>query len=102
MTTNPAQTETCCWSCGTVLTTFDYGRQDICKKCGRDTRVCKNCIFYDKPSNNECREPQADRCVEKERSNFCDYFKPKAGPGGNSTSRDSMKAAAEALFKKKT
>jgi hypothetical protein len=53
-------------------------------------------------SNNECREPQADRVVEKEKANFCDYFKPNAAsPGQVANSRDAMKAAAEALFKKK-
>jgi hypothetical protein len=54
-------------------------------------------------ANNQCRESSADRVVDKERSNFCDWFKPRAGGGGTGApSRDSMKAAAEALFKKKT
>jgi len=91
-----------CWSCGTELTALDYGREDTCRKCGRDTKVCKGCIYYDRDSNNECRENQADRVVDKERSNFCDYFKPNKGGGSNpNASRDAMKAAADALFKKK-
>ena len=90
-----------CWNCGTALTVLDYGRADICRKCGRDTKVCKGCEFYDPSANNECRENQADRVVKKERSNFCDYFRPKAGIGNEGTSRDAMKAAADALFKKK-
>ena len=89
-----------CWNCGTELTPLDYGRADICRKCGRDTKVCKGCEFYEKGINNDCREPEAERVVDKERSNFCDYFKPKAG-GGSATSRDAMKAAADALFMKK-
>ena len=89
-----------CWHCGATLTPFDYGRGDSCRKCGRDTRVCKGCQFYDRNYNNECREPQADRVVEKERSNFCDYFKPSQA-GGSGFNPDSIKAAAEALFKKK-
>ena len=95
-------TTTHCWNCGVELGHLDYGRQDICKKCGLDTRVCRNCIFWDKNSNNECRESQADRVVEKTKSNFCDYFKPKSGAGGEAQSRDAMKAAAAALFKKKS
>lgn len=91
-----------CWCCGIELGPLDYGRQDICKKCGRDTKVCKNCIFFDPTANNQCRENQADLVADKERSNFCDYFKPKGGIGGGATSRDEMKAAAEALFKKKS
>ena len=90
-----------CWHCGSELAPLDYGRQDTCKKCGRDTRVCKNCSFYDRNAHNECHENQADRVVEKERSNFCDYFRPKSGIGGGAPGRDSLKAAAEALFKKK-
>ena len=90
-----------CWNCGADLTPLDYGRADTCTKCGRDTKVCKGCVFYEKGINNDCREPQADRVVEKERSNFCDYFKPRAGAGSGAASRDAMKAAADALFKKK-
>ena len=91
-----------CWSCGTELTPLDYGRQDTCRKCGRDTKACKGCIYYDASVNNACRETQADRVVDKERSNFCDYFKPSKGAGANpNASRDAMKSAADALFKKK-
>jgi hypothetical protein len=91
-----------CWHCGTSLTHLDYGRQDTCTHCGRPTRVCLNCVFHDRSCNNECRETQADRVVDKERSNFCDYFKPKGGPGSGAPSKDAIKAAAEALFKKKS
>lgn len=95
-----------CWKCGERLGALDYGRADTCRACGWDSRACKNCEFFDLPSNNQCRESQADRVVEKERSNFCDYFSPNAsgpnGGGGSGTSaRDAMKAAAEALFRKK-
>ncbi|MCM2322163.1 MAG: hypothetical protein NDJ90_02770 [Oligoflexia bacterium] len=91
-----------CWYCGTELTTLDYGRADTCRQCGRDTKTCKGCEHYDSGSNNECRENQAERVLDKERSNFCDYFRPRAGTGSPGTgSRNSAKAAAEALFKKK-
>jgi hypothetical protein len=91
-----------CWNCGAPLTALDYGRSDTCRKCGRDTKTCKGCEYYDPTAHNECHENQADRVVEKERSNFCDYFRPRAGAGENpAQARDAMKAAAEALFKKK-
>lgn len=91
-----------CWHCGADLSPLDYGRGDTCRKCGRDTKVCKGCGFYDRSYNNECRESQAERVVEKERSNFCDYFKPamKQGSAGGGGSRDAARAAADALFKK--
>ena len=94
-----------CWNCGAELTFLDYGRGDTCRKCGRDTKTCKGCEFYDPSAHNECRENQAERVLDKERSNFCDYFRPRSGAGSGAvskdTSRDSMKAAAEALFRKK-
>lgn len=90
-----------CWKCGADLTVLDYGRQDTCRKCGKDTRVCKNCGFYDTNAHNSCRESQAERVVEKERSNFCDYFTPKKGTGVGGPTKDDLRAAADALFKKK-
>jgi hypothetical protein len=90
-----------CWNCGAELGPLDYGRADTCKQCGRDTKTCRGCEHHDRSANNECRENQAERVLEKERSNFCDYFRPKAGIGGGAAARDAMKAAAEALFKKK-
>lgn len=90
-----------CWHCGTDLGPLDYGRADTCTRCGKDTRVCKNCFFHDPAAHNQCHETQADRVVEKERSNFCDYFKPKKGGGTGGNQKDALKAAAEALFKKK-
>src|SRR4051812_28415811 len=91
-----------CWNCSNVLSSLYYGRSDTCPKCGRDTRVCRGCVFYDRASNNECREPQADRVLEKERSNFCDYFRPSSKGGTAVSSKDQLKSAAEALFKKKS
>lgn len=91
-----------CWSCGAGLTALDFGRGDTCPRCGRDTKVCRGCEHYDTGHHNECREPQAERVVDKERSNFCDYFRPKvSGPANATPSRDALKAAAEALFRKK-
>jgi hypothetical protein len=91
-----------CWNCGVELSPLDYGRADICAKCARDTKVCKGCELYDPAVNKQCRETEAELVVDKERSNFCDYFRPRAGTGSQTKTRDAMKNAAEALFKKKT
>jgi hypothetical protein len=91
-----------CWSCGKKIDPNQYHRQDSCPHCGRDTHACKNCEFHDRAFNNECRESSADRVVDKEKSNFCDFFKPSGRPGtGGAKSADDLKKAAEALFKKK-
>jgi hypothetical protein len=73
----------------------------VCPQCGRDTRTCRGCEHYERGAHNDCREPQAERVVDKERANFCDYFRPRAGAGAGAATRDAMKAAAEALFRKK-
>ena len=89
-----------CFECGHELN-FPNGivRSDECDSCRADVRVCKNCRFYDANSYNECTEPQAERVKEKDRANFCDFFEPGSGAGGD-TKRDQLMSAAEALFKK--
>lgn len=76
------------------------GRREECPACHADLHVCRNCQHYDPKVYNECREPQADRVQEKDRANFCDYFIVGAGAGGTDN-RDKLRAAAEALFRKK-
>jgi len=90
-----------CWHCGKALTALDYGRADRCPGCGRDTKTCKGCQRYEAGAHNDCRESSAERVVDKERSNFCDWFRPRAGVGVGGKTQDAMKAAADALFKKK-
>lgn len=90
-----------CFSCSHVMEYSGVpGRRDECEKCGADVHVCRNCKHYDPKVYNECRETQADRVQEKERSNFCDYFEIGSASGGMSE-REKQRAAAEALFKKK-
>ncbi len=76
------------------------GRRDECEKCRADVHVCCNCKHHDPKVYNECREPQADRVQDKERSNFCDFFEVGSGVAAISD-RERQRAAAEALFKKK-
>ena len=77
-------------------------RQDTCPHCHRDLRCCKQCKFYDQSAYNECREVAAERIVDKERANFCDFFVPRGSKdGGSSYNRTKeAKQALEALFKK--
>jgi hypothetical protein len=58
------------------------------------------CQFYDPKIYNECKESNADRVVDKEKSNFCDYY--RFGPGSNSAEDQRLEALAKAaaLFKK--
>lgn len=93
--------ELICFSCGkAVQYQGKVGRREDCPHCRADLHCCRNCQFFDRASYNECREPSADRVQEKDRSNFCDYFQPRTG-GASGKSNQDLKAAAEALFKKK-
>lgn len=91
-----------CFSCSTeVQLSGPISRRDECTKCGADLRVCKNCEFYDAKAYNECREPQAERIQEKERSNLCDFFRPRDKSMTSEKDKAAqLRAAAEALFKK--
>lgn len=76
------------------------GRRDICSSCMSDIRCCKMCVFFDGASYNECREPSAERVPDKEKANYCDYFKI-VSPGANpDKERQEALAKAAALFKK--
>jgi hypothetical protein len=80
---------------------FFIGRQTQCPSCGADLHCCLNCSFYELGAYNDCREPQAERVLDKTRSNFCDFFKFKQ-IGVSSGSADSgTKGKLEDLFKKK-
>lgn len=77
-------------------------RQECCPFCGSDLHCCLNCTFHEKNAYNECREPQAERVIEKKRSNFCDFFIFRdAGMGGKEKDPCELaKARMESLFKK--
>jgi len=93
-----------CFFCGRKIEVLErVGFRDSCPECDRPLHVCRNCEFYDPASNNQCRETMADRVVDKERQNFCDYFAP-ASRGASATGTSAKAAAAqklEKLFKKK-
>lgn len=96
-------TELVCFQCQNKLTfTGLIGRRDECPKCRADVHVCKNCSNWDPKAYNECKEPTAERIQDKDRANYCDQF--AARTGGQSSQDDkraALRAAAEALFKKK-
>lgn len=93
-----------CFSCGKELEAIDrIGRREVCPSCGSDLHCCRNCEFYDKHAYNECREPQAERVLEKDKSNFCDYFQLAAAPRGGKIHNEEAEAKKrlEGLFRKK-
>lgn len=92
--------EITCYKCGEKLQVLlPVSLREDCPKCRSDVRSCKNCLHYDPNTYNECREPSAERVVDKVKATACDYFSP--GSGGAKKANVDLMAAAEALFKKK-
>ncbi|MCB9060350.1 MAG: hypothetical protein H6622_02375 [Halobacteriovoraceae bacterium] len=93
-----------CYKCGNELRAFTPGmrvsRSDECEHCYASLRCCKMCEFFDESSYNECREPVAQRIVDKEKVNFCDYYKFISQNKSEMKSKEDMFSAADALFKK--
>lgn len=56
-----------------------YSRYEECSACKADLHTCLMCREYEPAISDGCREDRADFVLEKEKANFCDYFKPRAG-----------------------
>lgn len=86
-----------CWKCGTSLAelSLPLRRVDECKTCGAELHVCKLCEWYSTAVAKHCREPIAEEVKDKERANFCDYFKPRAGAYSSAGTDAGAKAKAE-------
>jgi hypothetical protein len=71
--------ELVCWKCGASLAdlTLPLLRLEECRKCGAELHVCKLCEWYSIGVAKQCREPIAEEVKDKERANFCDYFKAR-------------------------
>ena len=91
----------CCFCLKTIEVKLPVGRREICAFCGAELHCCLNCNFYTPGTYNECREPQAERVIEKDRGNFCDQFVFQDSNSDNKehNNRESAKAKLESLFK---
>jgi hypothetical protein len=76
------------------------GRQGQCPFCEADLHSCLNCFFYERGVYNDCREGQAERVLEKGRSNFCDFFRFQDSKGNAGAAPVNSKDKLDALFKK--
>ena len=84
-------TELLCYRCGVSLAelTLPISRQDECPACSVYLHVCCMCEFFDPDVPKQCTEDDAEEVHEKERLNFCEWFKP------GSDVVDPIKAAKE-------
>jgi len=75
-------------------------RRADCERCGAALHACLNCSFHDLSAYNECREPSAERVVDKAAANFCDYFQVAADESARPTAKHAATDELERLFKK--
>ena len=66
-----------CWRCGADLAelTPPLSRNDECPSCRSQLHVCRMCCYYDPRVTKACREDDAEEVRDKDRANFCDYFR---------------------------
>lgn len=79
------------------------GFRETCEGCGADLHVCRSCAHHDPAAYNECREPKAERVLEKDRANRCDEFAVAEGgarPGAVGAEAARARGELERLFKK--
>ena len=91
-----------CFRCGASLEalTLPIGRRDECPECAVHLHVCRMCIFFDPQVPKQCREDDAEEVFEKEKVNFCEWYKPSADAFDPVRAREATeaKSALAALF----
>ena len=91
-----------CYRCGHSLDSIPlpFSRRDECSNCIAELHVCRMCLMYDVSEPNSCKEEDALEVTEKERANFCDYFKPnpKSYTPGFVESQNKALSELSALF----
>ena len=94
-----------CWNCS--KNTGIKGRvtrNDFCPHCQADLRCCRGCKQFDPTRRFHCREPIETSIVNKEKSNFCDFYqvreayKTAGGVSYQKDTKDSKKKRFDDLF----
>ena len=86
-----------CWKCHKEIDIEKPVRGDECPLCHADLHVCKACDFYESGAHNDCRESSAEFVGDKERGNFCDYFRLRKDCTGISSGKSKADAARDAF-----
>ena len=73
--------EISCFRCGASLEylSLPLSRRDECRACRASVHVCRMCVFFDKAVPKQCAEDDAEEVIDKEKVNFCEWFKPASG-----------------------
>jgi hypothetical protein len=88
-----------CHKCKAEITLEKISFREECEQCGNDLHVCLNCLFFDTGKANSCREDKADYVKERDRANYCEYFR-FADYIQKESDRDKAQKLWQDLFKK--
>jgi len=89
-----------CHSCnGPVEFEGRLGFRESCHHCEADLHCCLNCELYDPGAHNSCREPVTEYVPDKEKRNFCGWFKFVGGERGEEEEKAAALSKLDALFK---
>jgi len=91
-----------CWRCGTAVKSaqLPIARLEQCLHCHADLHVCRLCRSWNPRYTSKCSHDHAEPPLDRERANFCQYFRPapdvfrNAGVPAGETARSDL----EALF----
>jgi hypothetical protein len=91
-----------CWRCGTAVKSnqLPITRLEQCLHCHADLHVCRLCRSWNPRYTSKCSHDHAEPPLDRERANFCQYFRPaqsafrNAGAPASETARTDL----EALF----
>jgi len=91
-----------CWRCGADLKRVPrpFSRFAECPACKVELHVCRMCRHYDLRYIGECNHEFADKVLDKEKANFCSYFKPskRAYQGGEDAEKRKAEQELKSLF----
>lgn len=62
-----------CPFCGAQVSSVCYNTG--CPTCSKALHTCRTCSFYNPSSHYGCRESVDELVQDKDRPNFCDYFR---------------------------
>lgn len=85
-----------CWNCGSELKNLllPFSRYEECSTCNADLHVCIACKNYEPATTDSCHEERADFVLDKEKANFCDYFKADRRPFKQKDNAEAKQAKA--------
>lgn len=77
---------------------FKAFRNSLCPSCSRDVKVCKNCEFYSPEKQHGCSESVQETITDKERANFCDFFRFNDNSAATSDKKEDTASKAKDKF----